>query len=127
MPAKPKVLVIEGDLESFHALSKILKHVGYETVSASSPASALSLSDTEPLPRFVVLDLMLPDGNGSDVLRHVRERNLAAKVAVLTASADRSLPDEIRQLRPDALFTKPLNVPRLLAWLRQGGTGPSDL
>jgi len=127
VPAKPKVLVVEDDLDSYQALSKILKHVGYETVSASSLASALHVIATDLPPRFIVLDLMLPDGNGKEVLRHVREQNVPAKVAVLTASADKTLLDEIRQLQPDALFTKPLNVPKLLAWLRQGGTGPSDL
>jgi len=127
VPDKPKVLVVEDDLDSFQALSKILKHVGYETVSASSLASALDFIATDSPPRFIVLDLMLPDGNGKDLLRHVREQNLPAKVAVLTASADKPLLDTVRQLHPDALFTKPLNVPRLLAWLRQGGSGPSDL
>jgi DNA-binding response OmpR family regulator len=125
VPSKPKVLVVEDDLDSYQALSKILKHVGYETVSASSLATARELIDTEP--RFVVLDLMLPDGNGKELLQHVRERNLPIKVVVLTASADRPLLDEVRQLAPEALFNKPLNVPRLLAWLRQGGSGPSDL
>jgi len=127
VPSKPRVLVVEDDLDSYHALSKILKHVGYETLSASSLASAFPLLDADPPPRFIVLDLVLPDGNGKDLLRHVRERELPAKVVVLTGSGDKSLLDEVRQLRPDALFAKPLNVPKLLAWLRQGGSGPSDL
>jgi len=127
VPSKPRVLVVEDDLDSYQALSKILKHVGYETTSASSLASALELLAADPPPRFIVLDLMLPDGNGKDLLRHVRERNLPAKVVVLTGSGDRQLLDEVRRLQPDALFSKPLNVPRLLAWLRQGGSGPSDL
>ena len=125
MTAKPRVLVVEDDLDSYQALSKILKHVGYDTLSASTLASALeALSES---PRFVVLDLMLPDGNGKELLRHVREQNLPIKVAVLTAAADRKLLAEVQQLRPDAMFSKPLDVPRLLAWLRQGGTGASEL
>jgi DNA-binding response OmpR family regulator len=128
VPSKPRVLVIEDDLDSYHALSKILKHIGYETISASSLAAALPLvNDADSPPRFIVLDLLLPDGNGKELLRHVRERSVPAKVVVLTGSSDRQLLDEVRALRPDALFAKPLNVPKLLAWLRQGGSGPSDL
>jgi two-component system OmpR family response regulator/two-component system response regulator QseB len=125
VPAKPRVLVVEDDLDSYQALSKILKHVGYETLSASTLASALEAIKEEP--RFVVLDLMLPDGNGSEVLRHIRDQKLPVKVAVLTATSDRELLADVRKLRPEAMFGKPLDVPRLLAWLRQGGTGPSDL
>ena len=125
MPSKPRVLVVEDDLDSYQALSKILKHVGYETLSASTLAAGRELVAGDP--RFVILDLMLPDGNGKELLRHVREHQLPAKVVVLTGASDARLLDEVRALRPDALFTKPLNVPKLLAWLRQGGSGPSDL
>jgi DNA-binding response OmpR family regulator len=125
VPSKPRVLVVEDDLDSYQALSKILKHVGYETLSASTLADARELMAGDP--RFLVLDLMLPDGNGKDLLREVRERRLPVKVAVLTGASDSALLEEVRKLGPDALFTKPLDVPRLLAWLRQGGSGPSDL
>jgi CheY-like chemotaxis protein len=125
VPAKPRVLVVEDDLDSYTALSKILKHVGYETLSASTLAQALEAIKGEP--RFVVLDLLLPDGNGNALLRHIRDQHLPIKVAVLTGVSDREMLTETQDLRPDAIFAKPLDVPRLLAWLRQGGTGASDL
>ncbi len=125
MTAKPRVLVVEDDLDSYDALSKILKHVGYDTLSAATLAAAYQL--LEQSPRFVVLDLMLPDGNGKDLLKHAREQNLPCKLAVMTGISDKQVLDDVRQLKPDALFLKPLDVPRLLAWLRQGGQGPSDL
>ena len=125
MPSKPRVLVVEDDPESYQALSNILKHVGYETLTATTLAAAADLLTSDP--RFVVLDLMLPDGNGKELLRDIRDRRLPIKVAVLTAASDPDLLQEVRALAPDALFGKPLDVPRLLAWLRQGGAGPSDL
>ncbi len=123
--AKPRVLVVEDDQESYNALSKILKHVGYDTLGAATLADGLSL--LEKAPRFVVLDLLLPDGNGKDLLKQIREQKLPIKVAVITGTPDKAILDETRLLGPDALFLKPLNVPRVLAWLRQGGEGPSDL
>jgi DNA-binding response OmpR family regulator len=123
--AKPRVLVVEDDSESYNALSKILKHIGYDTLGASTLAEAFPL--LEQSPRFVVLDLMLPDGNGKELLQHVRQKNLPIKIAITTGTPDKAILDEVGTLEPDALFLKPLNVPRVLAWLRQGGEGPSDL
>jgi DNA-binding response OmpR family regulator len=123
--AKPRVLVVEDDPESYNALSKILKHVGYDTLGASTLAEGIALLNQTP--RFVVLDLLLPDGNGRDLLKHIREQKLPMKVAVITGAADKAMLEETRALGPDALFLKPLNVPRVLAWLRQGGEGPNDL
>jgi len=123
--AKPRVLVVEDDPESYNALSKILKHVGYDTLGAATLAEAVSLLDQTP--RFVVLDLLLPDGNGKDLLKQIRDRQLPMKVAIITGSPGKAMLEETRLLNPDALFLKPLNVPRVLAWLRQGGEGPNDL
>jgi two-component system OmpR family response regulator/two-component system response regulator QseB len=123
--AKPRVLVVEDDQESYNALSKILKHVGYDTLGAPTLAEGIALLDKSP--RFVVLDLILPDGNGKDLLKHIRVQKLPIKVAIITGTADKAMLDETRVLEPDALFLKPLNVPRILAWLRQGGEGPNDL
>src|SRR5438552_17018336 len=47
--AKPRVLVVEDDLDSYLALSKILKHVGYDTLSAASLTSAYELLREAPL------------------------------------------------------------------------------
>jgi DNA-binding response OmpR family regulator len=117
--------VVEDDPESYNALSKILKHVGYDTLGAATLAEGITLLDQTP--RFVVLDLLLPDGNGKDLLKQIRARQLPIKVAIITGTADKAMLEETRLLKPDALFLKPLNVPRVLAWLRQGGEGPNDL
>lgn len=122
---KPRVLVVEDEPDSYDALSKILKHVGYDAVGAATLAEAFDL--VRQAPRFIILDLILPDGNGKELLKHIRENTVPCKVVVTTGAADRALLEDVRQLKPDALFMKPLNVPRLLAWLRQGGDGGSDL
>jgi DNA-binding response OmpR family regulator len=122
---KPRVLVVEDDLDSYDALARILKHVGYDTLSAATLAEGEELLAQSP--RFVVLDLMLPDGNGKDLLQQVRDQQLPIKVAVITAMSDNEVLEDVRRLKADGLFLKPLDVPRLLAWLRQGGAGGSDL
>ena len=66
----------------------------------------------------VVLDLHLPDGNGIDLLRRVRERKLPVRVAVTTGSGGEDLLAAVRALGPDALFIKPVRPAELFAWLR---------
>src|SRR6185295_8010732 len=94
--AKPRVLVVEDDQESYNALSKILKHVGYDTLGAPTLAEGMTLLDKSP--RFVILDLVLPDGNGKDLLKHIREQKLPIKVAIITGTADKEMLDETRVL-----------------------------
>jgi DNA-binding NarL/FixJ family response regulator len=69
-----------------------------------------------------VLDLNLPDGNGIEVLRYARSAGLPARIAVHTGVADPALLQQVRALKPDALFVKPFDPDDLLAWLdRQRG------
>jgi hypothetical protein len=51
------------------------------------------------------------------LIRRIRERGEPVAIGVLTA-ADHSLLDEAAALRPDAIFRKPADVPRMLAWLK---------
>jgi DNA-binding response OmpR family regulator len=116
---KPRVLVVEDSPESYAALARLLRHVGYEAVGAATLAQAQELLHT--MPRYLILDLMLPDGNGKDLLAQIRREKLGIKVAVLTAVDDKPALREVAALEPDALFCKPVDVPQLLAWLREGG------
>jgi DNA-binding NtrC family response regulator len=108
-------MVVEDDAASRNALMMLLRHLGFEGASAATVAGAIELLSWEPA--AIVLDLMLPDGNGSDVLEHVRRAGLPIRVAVATGAADwTSMVDEAR-LQPDAVFIKPLEFPQLVKWL----------
>ena len=64
-------------------------------------------------PEWILLDLMLPDGVGTDLLRRVRADGIASKVCVITGCGAGML-GEVEALGPDHIFTKPLDVDRLL-------------
>jgi DNA-binding response OmpR family regulator len=64
-------------------------------------------------PEWILLDLMLPDGAGTDLLRRVQREGIASKVCVITGCGAGML-GEVEALGPDHLFTKPLDVDRLL-------------
>ena len=67
-------------------------------------------------PRWVLLDLMLPDGCGIDVLRRARADGLASRVCVVTGCGP-ALVEQAVALGAGHVFTKPLDVERLVAAL----------
>lgn len=79
---------------------------------------AATLEETWPIldaePDVVVLDLMLPDGDGIDILSRVRAENMATRVVVTTGSSDPDRLEAILALEPDLFLTKPINLQELL-------------
>ena len=117
-PVARRVLVVEDVPDARAALDAILRRRGLQTACAANLASALSLLGWQP--DTIVLDLMLPDGNGVEVLRRVRTAGMAAQVAVVTATSDDRLLDEVQALKPDALFRKPPDWNELCRWIAGG-------
>jgi CheY-like chemotaxis protein len=111
-PAKPRLLLVEDDWRTHSALRKILGKLGWEVHSAMTVSGGLALLELKP--DAIILDLMLPDGDGMAVLLKVRSEQLPMKVAVTTGVEDRKRLDEIRKLAPDALLRKPLELRDLL-------------
>ncbi len=57
-----------------------------------------------------ILDLLLPDQGGEVILRRVRDAGLKTRVAVTTGTDDAEQLREVKALKPEALFEKPVNV-----------------
>lgn len=112
---KCKVLVVEDDPVSCQAMRALLARWGYDVESCSTTAEALAQLDHSR--RCVILDLMLPDSNGIEVLRSIRSRNAPIFVAVVSAAYDPTLMREVRALKPDLLLPKPVDVALLKKWL----------
>lgn len=114
------VLVVEDDRDSREALVRLLRHKGY-TVVAAATATAGIAEIIQKQPDRLVLDLMLPDVNGVEVLRVIRQSSWPIRVAVVTATHEpRSFPG-LMALRPDVIFAKPLDFGALNDWLAESG------
>jgi DNA-binding response OmpR family regulator len=81
---------------------------------AASVAEALARVEQSPPPRWVLLDLMLPDGCGISVLRKLRDARVSCTVCVITGCDDALLLGEARRAGAEHTFTKPLDVEGLL-------------
>lgn len=113
-----RVLVVEDDRPTREVLTKALAFFGFRVHAAGTLAGGREEFDRGGEQEdAVVLDLNLPDGNGVELLRQIRERHLPVRVAVCTATKDDALLEEVKALGPDALFTKPFDLPPLLRWL----------
>jgi DNA-binding NarL/FixJ family response regulator len=66
---------------------------------------------------FLILDLNLPDGCGLSILRRLRVEKPWMKVVVFTGSDDPALLQAVDELRPDAIFRKPVDFNEMVQWL----------
>jgi DNA-binding response OmpR family regulator len=110
-----KVLVVEDEEKIASFIVKGLAGAGYETEHVGTGAEAI---ERAPEADVMVLDLGLPDLDGLDVIRRVREQNLETQVICLTARAE--LADRVHGLEQgaDDYLVKPFAFEELLARIR---------
>jgi DNA-binding response OmpR family regulator len=113
---KIRVLIVDDDLEIQNLARTLLERVGIEALAAHNVAEAVSILRGTPMPTVVVLDLMLPDINGLELLRQMRAKSVFdhIPVIILSALAD---PNQIKQgleLGADRYLTKPYIAHNLL-------------
>jgi two-component system KDP operon response regulator KdpE len=113
---RPAVLIVDDEPRIVRFVSHELEAEGYRTVSATDGTSALDLIESEQ-PSVVVLDLILPDLDGFEVLRRIRA---VSQVPVIMLTARRADADKVRGLNQgaDDYLTKPFNPEELSARVR---------
>jgi two-component system phosphate regulon response regulator PhoB len=107
--SKPRVLVVDDDRELLGLVHMLLTRVGIEVITADTAASAAQVLRQSPLPHLMILDMMLPDVSGLELLRQIRGKEVFddLPIIILSALAD---PAEIRQgleAGADRYVTKP--------------------
>ena len=113
-----RILVVEDDRVARLAMTKILESMGNEVVSAGTLAEGFAKLDNV---HCLFLDLLLPDGDGIEILRKVRAENLPIRVAVTTGITNSEELAPILALNPDAIFQKPVHLPDIAGWLLTPG------
>jgi len=114
--ARKRVLLIEDEGSIADPLAEALRREGFDVQTAGTAAAGLETFAARP-PDLVLLDVMLPDGDGREVLREIRQRS-RTPVVMLTAreeEMDRVLGLE---LGADDYVTKPFSAAELVARMR---------
>lgn len=114
-----RVLLIEDEPSFVEALTIVLEREGYEVEAASDGRSGLERFRARQ-PDIVLLDLMLPQMSGLDVLRSIRQAGMVP-VIVVSAKDDEADVVAALELGADDYMTKPYSMRELLARLRAIG------
>ena len=108
------VLVVEDNPEIRNGMKALIS--GHTVAVAATVIDALAYLNSAT-PTHLLLDLNLPDGPGTDVLRRIRGQGSPVRVAIVSGGSDTPLMDEARQLGVEAVFIKPPDWDRLCEWL----------
>jgi two-component system KDP operon response regulator KdpE len=111
-----RILVVDDEPQILRALRTTLRGAGYTVDTAASASDALTVAAANP-PEAVILDLVLPDRNGTEVTRELRTWT-AAPVIVLSAVGEEREKIAALDAGADDYVTKPFSVDELLARLR---------
>lgn len=111
-----RILVVDDEQQILRALRTNLRGAGYDVVTAATAEEALAELAMRP-PDAVILDLLLPDGSGTDVCRELR-RWSTVPVIVLSAVGDEKEKVAALDAGADDYVTKPFGIDELLARLR---------
>lgn len=119
----PRILVVDDEPQILRALRVVLRDAGFEVVPAETGAEALDRAAVRP-PQAAIVDLMLPDMDGIEVTRSLRQWS-EMPIIVLSAIGEEEQKVGALQAGADDYVTKPFGsrelVARLQAALRRGG------
>ena len=100
------ILLVEDSPAMARVYREYLSIDGHRIEDAASVAAALAALASQP-PDVIVLDLQLPDGNGTEVLKHVRSAGLHSAVVVVTANGSvTSAVEAIRRTSPSGMVSR---------------------
>ena len=110
---KSLILMVEDEEQVLNTNCRMLRRRGYDVRIAQTAAEACHQLE-EYLPDLLILDIMLPDGNGLDICRRFREKTMRP-VLFLTGKSD--IRDRVEGLQQggDYYLTKPYNFDEFLA------------
>jgi two-component system KDP operon response regulator KdpE len=123
-----RILVCDDEPQILRALQVILNDAGFEVATASSATQALDSASVRP-PEAAIVDLILPDRDGVEVVRSIRAWS---DMPILLLSAVTEEAEKVRAFEAgaDDYLTKPFGpdelVARLRALLRRGARGRSE-
>ena len=117
---RPRLLIVDDDVELCESVADALTDAGYDPVTAGDGARALALTHAEQPPQLILLDLMMPVLDGWQFLDARRSDPLLSSIPVVVVSATpaafegRGLQE---QPEVNAVLSKPIALERLLSFV----------
>lgn len=108
------ILVIEDDPSVRTLVKAVLEHNG-NTVTTAENATDGENSAVQNDHDMIILDLGLPDGNGYEVCKNIRDKNIATPVLILSGEQETDVKVKMLKVGADDYLTKPFNTEELIA------------
>jgi pilus assembly protein CpaE len=114
-----KILIIDDDLETLRLIGVVLQRQGFQVFTTSNGVDGIALAQREK-PILIVLDIMMPDLDGYQVTRMLRENPETAGIAILMFTAKTQVDDKIAgyDAGVDEYLTKPIHPAELVARIK---------
>lgn len=117
---KGTVLIVDDVPENIGILGELLRGAGYRVKAANSGSAALQYAISTPIPDLILLDVLMPEMDGYEVLKELRSNPLTETVPVIFLTALGATSDEQLGLELGAAdyITKPIHPALVLARVR---------
>jgi len=102
-------LVVDDDPQILELLSTVLEGEDLQVTTAETAATGIDAMVRADF-QAIFLDLIMPGGNGIELLKELETRDLKTPVVVVTGVGDSKLIDEAMELGPVTLLRKPIQV-----------------
>jgi CheY-like chemotaxis protein len=118
------ILIVDDDADIREVLKIALEGSGYRVSLAANGSEALAELQSGPRPALILLDMMMPQMDGEEFLKHIC-RTPFAKIPVLILSGNRGNPEKAKELGAADWLVKPVDFDDFLKVIRR--FAPADL
>ncbi len=122
MASKNRILVVDDEEALRIVLSAELEGEGYQVTNAGDGQEAINILATNEFD-LILLDIKMPNVDGFEVLKYVKERSPKTKVVMLTGFADLKNAIESKKLGAEDFVSKPYDLVDLLTTVERVLTG----
>ncbi len=106
----PRILLVEDDLDLCRGWGEIFDLLGYDHVSFHRGLQALENRDVIQKSNILITDYYLPDINGVELIRRLREIRPDMKCIMLTGSRELSVVDSVKKISQCEILHKPVSI-----------------
>lgn len=120
MDERQRIMAVDDAPDNLILLDRLLKRQGFEVIRASSGRECLAKTATDH-PDMIILDVAMPEMNGFETLKHLRENETTKDIPVIILTAnskDAKSIEEGLSLGADEYLTKPIDQDELMARVR---------
>lgn len=115
---KHRLLLVDGDPKSLRVLDVSLKKAGFQVITATNGLEALSA--LESTPDLIISDTHMPEMDGFELCRRIKQRSEWAKIPFIFLSSRKSIEEKIRglELGVEDYLTKPIYIKEIVTRVR---------